>query len=979
MRRLAICCAVVLLVLGASVIVSAQLTSLETDHLRLVYFKGTESYLTPHAVRTFENSLGFQRRLFGYDPAEKVTVLLTDFSDAGNAGTTSVPRDFVGVQIAPLSAALEAMPANERLNTIMNHELVHVAALDQPAGSERFFRRLFGGKVNPVADHPESILYFYLTTPRVAAPRWYHEGIAVFLDTWMAGGLGRAQGAYDEMVFRSMVRDGSRFYDPLGLASEGTKVDFQLEINSYLYGTRFMSWLADRHSPEALVRWVARGEGSKAYYASQFRHVFGMPIERALADWVAWEREFQQENIEAIHRYPTTSFQDLSRRALGSVSRAYLDREAGKIYAAFNYPGVVAHVGAISLADGSVEKITDIKGPVIYEVTSLAYDPAARTLFYTADNNALRDLMAVDPRTKKARMLIKDARVGDLAFDASDRSLWGVRHFNGICTLVRIPPPYREWHQVHSWPYGQVVYDLDVSPDGRLLSAAMGEVSGRQSLQIIPTATLLAGDTTSSAIVEFEGSAPSNFTFSPDGRYLYGTSYQTGVSNVFRYEVATGAREAMSNSDTGFFRPIVAGEGSLVVFRYTGEGFVPATIAARPVADVSAITFLGQQLVERHPVIKGWMVGSPAAIPFDPSQARTRAYRPVRSLGLESFYPIVEGYKNTAAPGVHFAFSDPIQLNRAGLTASYSPDGSLSAGERLHLRADYERREWKGRFRLNDADFYDLFGPTKRSRKGYSIGVGWGRTLVYDAPRELDLDVRTDYYGNLERLPDYQNVVADVRSLLTTRARLAFSDVRGSLGKVDDEKGRKWQLALDADTVEGKEFVRAWGSLDLGFALPLRHSSVWLRGSAGASPNDRERPFANFYFGGFGNNWVDQGEEKRYRTRDSFPGVALNDVGGRNYVKALVEWNLPPARFRRLGRPGFYATWARPALFAGTIVTNLDASGARRTVTGAGVQVDLRFTMLSSLDLTLSGGYAWAFEEGRSVRHEAMVSLKLLK
>ena len=67
------------------------------------------------------------------------------------------------------------------------------------------FRRLFGGKVTPVAEQPESILYFFLTTPRVAAPRWYHEGIAVFVDTWMAGGLGRAQSGYDEMVFRSMV------------------------------------------------------------------------------------------------------------------------------------------------------------------------------------------------------------------------------------------------------------------------------------------------------------------------------------------------------------------------------------------------------------------------------------------------------------------------------------------------------------------------------------------------------------------------------------------------------------------------------------------------------------------------------------------------------------------------------------------------------------------------------------------------------
>ena len=102
----------------------------------------------------------------------------------------------------------------------------------------------------PIAEQPETILYFYLTTPRVASPRWFHEGSAVFVDTWMAGGIGRAQSGYDEMVFRAMVRDGARFYDPLGLVAEGTKIDFQTEVNSYLYGTRFITWLAYRYSPD---------------------------------------------------------------------------------------------------------------------------------------------------------------------------------------------------------------------------------------------------------------------------------------------------------------------------------------------------------------------------------------------------------------------------------------------------------------------------------------------------------------------------------------------------------------------------------------------------------------------------------------------------------------------------------------------------------------------------------------------------------
>ena len=241
------------------------------------------------------------------------------------------------------------------------------------------FRRLFGGKVLPVAEQPESILYFYLTSPRVAAPRWFHEGIAVFVDTWMAGGLGRVQSGYDEMVFRAMVRDNAPFYNPLGLVSKGTKIDFQLEINSYLYGARFMTWLARRYSPEKLIEWTARARGQPRLLRRAVPAACSASsLEEAWAQWIADERAFQQANLAAIRKYPITPYRDVTSRALGSVSRAYFDPATGKIYAAFNYPGVVAHVGAIDIDTGAVQRIVPIKGPVIYTVTSLAWDPEAR-------------------------------------------------------------------------------------------------------------------------------------------------------------------------------------------------------------------------------------------------------------------------------------------------------------------------------------------------------------------------------------------------------------------------------------------------------------------------------------------------------------------------------------------------------------------------------------------------------------------------
>jgi hypothetical protein len=958
----------------------AQLATEEGSRLRMVYFAGAESYLVPYAARTFFNSLAFQAKLLGYEPDTDITVLLADFEDYGNAGVSVVPRSTMLVQVSPLSFAFETIAANERMNTIMNHELVHVATMDQAARRDRLYRRLFGGKVAPVAEQPETILYSYLTTPRALAPRWYHEGIAVFIDTWMAGGIGRAQSGYDEMVFRAMVRDHARFYDPLGLVSEGTKVDFQLQINSYLYGTRFMMWLAHTYSPEQLLDWVKRQEGSRAYYAAHFRNVFGRSLEDAWAAWIEWEREFQLKNLQAIRQYPVTTYRDVSSRALGSVSRAYYDPAAGKIYAAFNYPGVVAHVGAIDVETGELERLADIKGPVIYTVASLAYDPSARQLFYTTDNGAHRDLVRLDPRTRKTERLMKDARIGDLAFNAADRSLWGIRHLNGIVSLVRIPPPYREWTRVYTWPYGTVVYDLDVSPDGSRVSASFGEISGQQDVRILSTERLLAGNAEPIARFDFGPSVPSGFVFTPDGKALVGSSYYTGVSNIFRYDIATKAVSALSNAETGFFRPVPRPQdGDLFVFRYSGEGFVPTRIAAEPLDDVGAITFFGERLVDAHPVLKGWLVGSPNDVKLEDKGLVHGEYRLAGGLRRESIYPIVQGYKDTAALGVRANFSDPLQLNRVTVSAGYSPWSSLGADEHLHLRAEYQRYDWRARATWNDADFYDLFGPTKFSRKGYTVGLGYHRTLLFDEPRRIDLETDVMFAGDLDRLPEYQNIAVDVDRLFSFDATLKGEHVRSSLGRVDDEKGIRWSGTLDGTRVAGEWFGRARGTFDVGVPLSIPHSSVWLRSAAGVSPGPPSDPFANFFFGGFGNNWVDRREVKRYREYYAFPGAGINEIGGRNFVRSTVEWNLPPLRFRKAGTPGFYLTWMRPAVFTGVLATNVDRASIRRTATNVGAQLDFQLTVLSNLDMMLSVGGAAAFENGFVPRREFMVSFKLLR
>ncbi len=192
--------------------------------------------------------------MFGWRPWERTTLLLKDFSDYGNAAARASPNDALLIDIAPLSQTYETFSAGERFFTLSNHELTHVATMDVWNDTDAFWRHVFFGKPMALQEHPESILYNFLATPRVNVPRWYLEGSAVFMETWMAGGFGRAQGGYDEMVFRAMVRDNAYFYSPVGLESAGINSDFQVGVNDYLYGTRFFSYLALTYSPEKVDR-----------------------------------------------------------------------------------------------------------------------------------------------------------------------------------------------------------------------------------------------------------------------------------------------------------------------------------------------------------------------------------------------------------------------------------------------------------------------------------------------------------------------------------------------------------------------------------------------------------------------------------------------------------------------------------------------------------------------------------------------------
>ncbi|MCK5572941.1 MAG: hypothetical protein KAJ12_09285 [Bacteroidetes bacterium] len=956
----------------------AQLYEYRTPNMRLVYLNKAHEYVVPHIARSFENSLRFHKNLFDYTPTEEVTVLLHDFNDYGTGGTSVLPWNFLNVGIEPYDYAYETSPTNERFNWVMNHELVHVVATDKYAGADRFFRGIFFGKVPATSEQPLSMLYSYLTTPRWYCPRWYHEGIATFMETWMSGGIGRALGGYDEMVFRTMVRDSAYFYDYVGLESEGTTIDFQIGANAYLYGTRFMSYLAYHYGPEELLRWVNRTEESDRDIASQFEKTFGTSLPEEWSRWIAWEHEWQEGNLEAVREFPLTTYRKVVPEPLGSVSRAFYDQGRRKIFVAMNIPGQTPRLIAIDRESGTVQKLCDVLSPALYYVCSTAYDSSTGSLFYTTHNSSSwRTINVVNVDTRETRALMKEARIGDLAYNRSDRSLWGVQHNNGYSTLVRIEEPYEDWQDILPVKYGKDIYDLDISPDGRYLTTALIEVNGNQQLIRFEIDSLLNGDAAYEVLYEFEKNSPMNFVFSDDGRYLYGTTYYTGVSNAVRLDVESKEVDWLSNTETGFFRPLPVGKDSLMVFRYTGRGFLPVMIGIQPIEDVNATRYLGQQVVERYPIVREWKLDPPSAIDLDSMSVSTGEYGGWSSMNLASAYPILEGYKVYTSIGARADIQDYLGLYALSFSASYSPQSGLPADERLHFYASLKVWAWEFNAAYNYADFYDLFGPTKTSRKGYWLGAKYTDYIVYDRPRTLDYSFALNGFWNLERLPEYQNVPATITDFYTFFGRLRYSFLLRSLGAVDIERGLAWSVNISAALSRPTVYPRIYGTLTAGIPLPWDHSSIWFRGSAGYSPGDRSESLSYFFFGGFGNNWVDHQSVRRYREYYSFPGVELNEIGGTNFGKVMAEWTLPPLRFRSLGLPSLYCTWARLALFGSGVVTELTDPAFRTEAVSLGAQVDFKLVMFTNLSATLSFGYAAAVLNRGRVSREFMISLKI--
>ena len=719
------------------------------------------------------------------------------------------------------------------------------------------------------------------------------------------------------------------------------------------------------------MEWVQRGEGSKALLRRRSSgRSSGCRSSRRGATGSAWEHEFQQQNLEAIREHPIDAAPGhLTAGASARCRARTTTRRPACSTRAFNYPGIVAHVGALSLArrqrSGSSR---DIKGPSIYTRDLARLRPGDRHRSSTRPTTTPSATSCARRRAPaRARAAQKDARIGDLVFNRADRSLWGVRHLNGTARSSASPTPTTDVEaRAHLAVRRRAVYDLDLSPDGKLLSASVGEINGRAALRVWRDGARWPRTTRRRSRVRLRQLDPHELRLLarrplPLRQLVLHRRLEHLPLRARDAGEARGGDATRRRASSARCRSATTGS---IVFRYTGEGFVPAEIEAEPLAGRQRDhASSAQQIVEKHPVVTSGRSARPPQIPSRPlvtAQGRriTRA-DPRARVGL----PDRPGLQGLGRLGCRVNFSDPSQLNRAHLTASYSPDPDLPGSERGARRGRELATRLDGAARLATRPTSTTCSDRpRRSRKGYAFGLGYDRTLVYDEPRRLDLLGRRDLLRrprHAARLPERHR--AGLRRLFSVSARLRYTDLRRSLGHVDDEKGIDWELGLDRSTASSGEAT----------AARLRRPRLRRRAAAAPlvavaaqlgrlSPRRPRRALRELLLRRL------RQQLGGPRRREALPrGVLLprrRDQRGRarNYVRSMVGVEpAAPWRFRRAGTPGFYLTWAAPGAVRRRRWprTRTTPPGAARSRTSAR-RSTCSFTVLSALDMTLSVGYA---------------------
>ncbi len=579
---------------------------LETAHFRIFYHQGLER-AGARAAEIAEAAYGPVTQLYGYEPGEKVRIVLKDYDDYAN-GAAFFYHDTIEIWTTSLDHDVDLRGTSDWLSNVITHEFVHIVSLGAsrkaPQRWPAFYLQYFGyqreeNRPDVLIGYPDVLASYPVLGTIVAM--WFAEGVAQYQ---VEGARHDRWDSHRDMILRTAVlNDALLSFDEMGVFA---KKGFG---NEYVYdhGYGLVRYIARTYGDEKLAQICRAISGwSEMEINGAIQEVLGVSAEELYRSWrKSMQHRYQKQvaDLGELHQGEAIGDQGFS-----NIRPAYSPDGRYLAYLSTQKRHYGPHLLVLRDMESGEEKV--LYGGV---VSSVSWSPDSRRLLFVMKSKGDKygsrqaDIYQYDldsgevgifsrvlwtvpamvsghaPESPKIRRLSHGLRALYPAYSPDGEWIVFVHNQGSSNNLGLMKADGSQVHYLTDFSDGTQLYTPQWSPDGRSLVCSITQegqrdiallgVAREKTQQLAATMPLAAASQARLEVLVATPATDRDPVWSADGKEVVFASDISGLFNLYAIQIETRQVQRLTNLVGGGLSPTLDPEGKVAFAAYGEKGY----------------------------------------------------------------------------------------------------------------------------------------------------------------------------------------------------------------------------------------------------------------------------------------------------------------------------------------------------------------------------------------------------------------------
>ncbi|MFA7287871.1 MAG: biopolymer transporter Tol [Melioribacteraceae bacterium] len=501
--------------------------------------------------------------LYGYEP-ESVHYVVKDIDDYSNGATYFFDNK---IEIWASALDFDLRGSHNWLRNVISHEFTHLVQIQSAMKLSRAIPAIYLQFLNYEDKRRPDILYgfpnFIASYPvaTINMPAWFAEGTAQYMrkefnyDNW---------DSHRDMILRSYALDGKLLtWNQMGVFNK-TSLGNESVYNSGFALTRYLS---QKYGEEKIVEITRRlGKWSNFTIDAAFKDVLGKDGNEIYDEWSNFLIDDYNKRIDSVRKNEVEGKQIIST-GFGNFYPNYSPDGKKFLYVSnkkndyFGLSSIYLHNISdstdkmlVSMASSTIEFVGD-KNQIIY--AKLDYDNPGMAYIH--------DLYIYDIDKDKDKRLTFGLRANNPSISPDEKSIVFVYQKDGTTNIGTVDIDGKNFKRLTFFESGEQVFNPKYSPDNEWIVFDYSYANSREIAKV-------KVDGSGYEVLIKNDSDNRNPFFKSVNEIIY-SSDETGIFNLYTYNLVTKAKERITNVIGGAFMPAIDKEGNILYSGYTSSGY----------------------------------------------------------------------------------------------------------------------------------------------------------------------------------------------------------------------------------------------------------------------------------------------------------------------------------------------------------------------------------------------------------------------